>query len=128
MDMLRGDAIAQAHLVDWRKLAQGLHARFLVDDFGAGVRFVAAVGEAGDAVGHHPRASIGSGHVDLDVPWVGKVPLASAIGFDTGVYLVVFGGAMLILSMLGTIKPSRTRVAHLGVIEPGQRSTRTGEI
>ena len=69
-----------------------------------------------------------SGHVDLDVPWVGKVPLASAIGFDTGVYLVVFGGAMLILSMLGTIKPSRTRVAHLGVIEPGQRSTRTGEI
>lgn len=69
-----------------------------------------------------------SGHVDLDVPWVGKVPLASAIGFDTGVYLVVFGGAMLILSMLGTIKPSRTRIAHLGVIEPGQRSTRTGEI
>ncbi|MFY0405700.1 4a-hydroxytetrahydrobiopterin dehydratase [Solicola sp. PLA-1-18] len=67
MDMLRGDAIAQAHLADWRKLAQGLHARFLVDDFGAGVRFVAAVGEAGDAVGHHPRASIGSGHVDLEL-------------------------------------------------------------
>ena len=42
--------------------------------------------------------------------------------------LVVFGGAMLILSMLGTIKPSRTRVAHLGVIEPGTRSTRTGEM
>ncbi|WP_372016195.1 monovalent cation/H+ antiporter subunit A [Pseudoxanthomonas sp. 10H] len=69
-----------------------------------------------------------SGHVDLDIPLVGKVPLASAIGFDTGVYLVVFGGAMLILSMLGTIRPSRTRVAHLGVIEPGQRSTRTGEL
>jgi len=69
-----------------------------------------------------------SGHLDLDVPLVGTVPLASAIGFDTGVYLVVFGGAMLILSMLGTIKPSRTRVAQLGVIEPGQRSTRTGDV
>ncbi|UNK56394.1 monovalent cation/H+ antiporter subunit A [Pseudoxanthomonas daejeonensis] len=69
-----------------------------------------------------------SGHVDLDVPLVGEVPLASAIGFDTGVYLVVFGGAMLILSMLGTIKPSRTLVAHLGVMETGDRSTRTGEL
>ena len=69
-----------------------------------------------------------SGHLDLHLPLVGELPLASAIGFDTGVYLVVFGGAMLILSMLGTIRPSRTRVARLGVIEPGQRSTRTGEL
>lgn len=44
-------------------LAQGLHAQYLVDDFGAGARFVAAVGEAGDALGHHPRVSIGKGHV-----------------------------------------------------------------
>ena len=69
-----------------------------------------------------------SGHLDLDLPVIGKVPLASAVGFDTGVYLVVFGGAMLILSMMGTIKPSRTRVSHLGVMEPGERSTRTGEL
>jgi len=69
-----------------------------------------------------------SGHLDLELPLVGTVPLASAIGFDTGVYLVVFGGAMLILSMMGTIKPSRTRVSHLGVMEPGERSTRTGEL
>ena len=65
MDMLKGDEIADARLTDWRKLAQGLHARYLVDDFGTGARFVAAVGEAGDALGHHPRASIGTGHVDL---------------------------------------------------------------
>src|SRR6188472_2069508 len=65
MDMLMGDEIAAARLTDWRKLAQGLHARYLVDDFGAGVRFVAAVAEAGDALGHHPRVSIGSGYVDL---------------------------------------------------------------
>src|SRR3954469_16706315 len=28
-------------------------------------RFVAAVGGAGDALGHHPRVSMGDGHVDL---------------------------------------------------------------
>ena len=65
MDMLRGAQIAEASLTDWRKLAQGLHARYLVDDFGAGARFVAAVGEAGDALGHHPSVSIGKGYVDL---------------------------------------------------------------
>lgn len=65
MDMLKGEQIAEANLADWRKLAQGLHARYLIDDFGAGARFVAAVGEAGDVLGHHPRVSIGKGYVDL---------------------------------------------------------------
>ena len=65
MDMLKGEQIAEADLTDWRKLAQGLHARYVVDDFGAGARFIAALGEAGDAVGHHPRVSIGNGYVDL---------------------------------------------------------------
>jgi 4a-hydroxytetrahydrobiopterin dehydratase len=67
MDMLTGDAIAQVRLVDWRKLAQGLHARYVVADFAAGIRFLAAVGEAGDAVGHHPRVSMGRGYVDLEL-------------------------------------------------------------
>lgn len=57
MDMLMGEQIAAADLTDWRKLAQGLHARYLVADFGTGVRFVAALGEAGDALGHHPRVA-----------------------------------------------------------------------
>lgn len=65
MDMLMGEAIAEADLTDWRKLAQGLHARYLVDDFGAAARFVAAVGEAGDALGHHPRVTIDDGYLDL---------------------------------------------------------------
>ncbi|UWX97345.1 4a-hydroxytetrahydrobiopterin dehydratase [Arthrobacter zhaoxinii] len=68
-DMLSGAAIAEAKLTDWRKLAQGLHARYLVDDFGAGARFVTAVGEAGTALGHHPSVSMGKsmgkGHIDL---------------------------------------------------------------
>jgi 4a-hydroxytetrahydrobiopterin dehydratase len=65
MDMLRGEQIAEADLTDWRKLAQGLYARYLVDDFGAGAGFVAAVGKAGDALGHHPHVSMGQGYVDL---------------------------------------------------------------
>src|SRR5215203_969336 len=65
MDMLRGEQIAEADLTDWRKLAQGLHARYSIDDFGTGARFVAAVGEAGDALGHHPSVSIGKGYVDF---------------------------------------------------------------
>jgi 4a-hydroxytetrahydrobiopterin dehydratase len=65
MDMLTGEQIAGADLTDWRKLGQGLHARYLVADFGAGARFVAAVGAAGDALGHHPRVTIGAGYVDL---------------------------------------------------------------
>lgn len=69
-----------------------------------------------------------SGHLDLHLPFIGEVPLASAMGFDTGVYLVVFGGVMLILSMMGTIKPSRTRNARHGEIDPQRRSALTGEM
>ena len=47
MDMLMGDQIAAARLRDWRKLAQGLHTRFLINDFGTGARLVVAVGVAG---------------------------------------------------------------------------------
>jgi 4a-hydroxytetrahydrobiopterin dehydratase len=73
MDMLTGEEIAEAGLTDWRKLAQGLHARYLVDDFGTGARFVSAVGEAGDALGHHPGVSIGRGYVDLKLTSVDAI-------------------------------------------------------
>jgi 4a-hydroxytetrahydrobiopterin dehydratase len=65
MDMMKGEQLAQANLTDWRKLAQGLHARYVVDDFGTAARFVTAVGEAGDALGHHPSVTIGKDYVDL---------------------------------------------------------------
>ncbi len=65
MDMLTGEQIADAKLTDWRKLGQGLHARYAVGGFGAGVRFIAAVGEAGDALGHHPRVAMGDGYIDF---------------------------------------------------------------
>ena len=63
--MLTGSQIAEANLTDWRKLGQGLHARYVVRDFGTGARFVAAVGEAGDALQHHPRVTVDDGYVDL---------------------------------------------------------------
>ncbi|MBA2238583.1 MAG: DUF4040 domain-containing protein, partial [Lysobacter sp.] len=48
---------------------------------------------------------LSSGHAEPRLPLIGEVPLTSALFFDLGVYLVVFGGAMLILSMMGTVKP-----------------------
>jgi 4a-hydroxytetrahydrobiopterin dehydratase len=65
MEMLTGAQIAEANLTDWRKLGQGLHARYVVGDFGTGARFVAALAQAGDALGHHPRVTMGGGYVDL---------------------------------------------------------------
>ncbi len=65
MTMLTGEQITKADLTDWRKLGQGLHARYRVADFGTGVRFVAAVGEAGDALSHQPRVTMGDGYVEL---------------------------------------------------------------
>ena len=65
MDMLTRDQILEAGLTDWRKLAQGLHARYVTDGFAAGARFVGAVAEAGDAAGHHPRVTLGTTYVDL---------------------------------------------------------------
>ena len=65
MEMLSGDQIIKADLTDWRKLGQGLHARFLTGDFAGGVRFVGAIAEAGDVVDHHPRVTLGGGYVDL---------------------------------------------------------------
>jgi 4a-hydroxytetrahydrobiopterin dehydratase len=65
MDMLSGAQISEAALDDWRKLGQGLHARFVIGDFAAGVRFLSAVATAGDAVGHHPEVRMGTGYIDL---------------------------------------------------------------
>ena len=65
MDMLSGDQIQDAHLTDWRKLAQGLHARYVVADFRSGARFLAAVADAVDGHGDHLRATVGDGFLDL---------------------------------------------------------------
>lgn len=65
MDMLSGAQVTEAGLADWRKLGQGLHARFAIADFDAGTRFLSAIAEAGDASGHHPEVRMGAGYLDL---------------------------------------------------------------
>lgn len=65
MDMLSGSDIEAAGLTDWRKLGQGLHARYLIDGFTAGTDLLAAIATAGDDAGHHPRVTMGEGFLDL---------------------------------------------------------------
>ena len=65
MTMLSGEQINDAHLTDWRKLAQGLHARYVVADFAAGARLLAAVADRVQELGDHLRATVGDGYVDL---------------------------------------------------------------
>lgn len=64
MDMATDDEIVQANLADWRKLGQGLHARYQAGDFRAATRFITAIGEVGEA-GHHLRVGVYLGQVDL---------------------------------------------------------------
>ncbi|MEN1944083.1 monovalent cation/H+ antiporter subunit A [Luteimonas sp. MJ293] len=45
-----------------------------------------------------------SGHVDLHLPLIGYLPIASALVFDIGVYVTVFASALLMLSTMGTVK------------------------
>jgi multicomponent K+:H+ antiporter subunit A len=71
---------------------------------GAGVLVALLTGIAAMLLG---RPFLTSGYVAMQLPGVGEVSLASALAFDIGVYAVVFAGAMLILSMMGTIKPPR---------------------
>lgn len=67
MTELTSAQIMDAHLDDWRKLAQGLHARFLTGDFAAGLRFVSAIGEAAEAANHHPDLKLTYPYVDAEL-------------------------------------------------------------
>ncbi len=107
--------------------AASVESRFGFDyvrSIGIGL-IVAGIGGAGALLYGLPFLT--SGHAEPVLPLIGEVPLASAMVFDTGVYLTVFGGVMLILSMMGTIKPSRTRDSQHGVVQPGTLSSTTGE-
>lgn len=74
--------VPETGLQDWRKLAQKLHARFLIDAYADGGRFVAAVGEASqDAV---PDIRLGASFVDVatrDADLAGRI---SAIAAEHG--------------------------------------------
>jgi len=63
--MLSDQQIADARLADWRKLGQGLHARFLPSSFPAGTRFLAALAELDDAIGDALQVRMDARFVDL---------------------------------------------------------------
>ncbi|GAA1673907.1 VOC family protein [Kribbella yunnanensis] len=71
MDVLSVQAIQDAGLADWSKLASALHARFLVGSFADGVAFAQAVGEVAD--GHDPDVRVTSSFVDLKLLTPGSV-------------------------------------------------------
>jgi multicomponent K+:H+ antiporter subunit A len=52
----------------------------------------------------HPFLTSSTPYIELPVPvfgeWLGKVPFASAMGFDTGVYVTVAGSLLLALVLL----------------------------
>ena len=60
---MKGEQNAEANLTDWRKLAQGLHARYVIEDFGTGAR--SSRGGRGGEAPATTRASIGKGSVDF---------------------------------------------------------------
>lgn len=45
-----------------------------------------------------------SWHGHLHLPWLGELPLASAMGFDTGVLLVVLASSLLMLLSIGSAR------------------------
>ncbi|MGO1542639.1 MAG: monovalent cation/H+ antiporter subunit A [Luteimonas sp.] len=72
-----------------------------VRGIGLGLLF-AAIGGVGSWAFGYPFLT--SGHIDLDLPLIGYLPVASALVFDIGVYVVVFASALLMLSTMGTVK------------------------
>lgn len=65
MDMLMPDKIAEANLQDWRKLAQGIHTRYLCKEYATSVRFLTAIGAIDESVGQHIKVSLSNDAVDL---------------------------------------------------------------
>ncbi len=65
METFSNKQIVDAGLVDWRKLAQALHARYRTPDYTAAAAFVTAVAAAAEDRDHHPELRLGPGIVDL---------------------------------------------------------------
>jgi len=65
MDTLSDKQVLEAGLADWRKLAQGIHARFRTGDFVSGLAFVTAVTQAAERAEHHPDVTLRYPFVDL---------------------------------------------------------------
>jgi multicomponent K+:H+ antiporter subunit A len=73
---------------------------------GWGLLAAAVTGIGAFAFGH-PFLTSSTPYVELPIPvfgeWLGKVPFASAMGFDTGVYITVAGALLLVLFLLARL-------------------------
>jgi 4a-hydroxytetrahydrobiopterin dehydratase len=67
MEKLSIEAILDAELREWRKLAQALHARYRTPDFSAGAAFVSAVASVCEASDHNPEIKMTGESVALSL-------------------------------------------------------------
>jgi len=65
MEKLGNQQVLDAGLVDWRKLAQALHARYLSPDYLAAAAFVSAVAEVAESEDHRPDLKLAGGTIDV---------------------------------------------------------------
>ena len=102
---IAGLAIAVPVLVKYVLLgARSVEATFGFD-YLRGIALGLAIATLGGlgalAFGH---SFLTSGYIEPRLPLIGELALASALVFDTGVYIVVFAGALLMLSTMGTVR------------------------
>lgn len=67
MEKLSNEQILEAGLVDWRKLAQALHTRYVVADDVAAAAFVTSVAHLAVADGQHPDLKLTRGVIDVSL-------------------------------------------------------------
>lgn len=67
MEKLNNRQILDAGLIDWRKLAQALHARYSIPNYDVAAAFVTAVAQVAEADGHHPDLRMTHGIIDVSL-------------------------------------------------------------
>jgi len=67
VEKLSNRQILDAGLVDWRKLAQALHARYMIPNYDVAAAFVTAVARVAEAEGHHPDLRMTYGIIDVSL-------------------------------------------------------------
>lgn len=63
--LLTPEQVGAEELADWRYMLRTLRARFLTGDFTTGATLVAAIGEAADAMNHHPDLDLRYPRLDV---------------------------------------------------------------
>jgi len=67
VERLGNQQVLDEGLVDWRKLAQALHARYLIPNYPAAAAFVSALAEVAEAEDHHPDLRLAAGTIDVSL-------------------------------------------------------------